>query len=160
MIMVKKIIFLLFLLPTLSFATSLNSDYMFGLRSKNFKVYKANAILKSLNKLNIVSCPSAKDYNEFVDCLSEVYQFDCSNYNKDSKFSVDSVKLQCNLYSLLLKIMYASVTEEILLNNPDSPAIYFPKNNPDKILDWAIGVSFILDLSATVRITDHALRKF
>ncbi len=62
------------------------------------------------------------------------------------------------LYCLLTKIMYASINDKIILNDPDSPVSDFPKNNPREWANWALGVNFILSLDETVEITNSALK--
>lgn len=157
--MFKRIIVLLILLPTFSFGAGLNSDYMFNLTSKKFNLEKANTVINTLYEQGIVICPSVFSYEDYVDCLKYMKTINSINCSNSDKFLVDNMELHCSVYTLLLKIMFASVSGKIVLNDPDSPVPDFPKNS-NKITNWALGTSFILDLDRSVEVTQSAIEKF
>ena len=72
--------------------------------------------------------------------------------------SLDHVQQRWRLYRLLVRIMFANLNGRIDLNTPASPVPPFPKKASDWP-DWALGVSFFVDLAIQRDITDHALRQ-
>jgi hypothetical protein len=70
--------------------------------------------------------------------------------------SMRHVQERWNLYRLLVKIMYASINDKIVLNSPASPVRDFPANRT-QWSDWALAVAALVSLADALEVTDQAL---